>query len=95
MQMPRSLAPASGKLHILAFEMELGIEPRQNPALVSRESIEVRAMSYEGKLEHSDEGVAVSVPGLPGCRSQGATVAEALQNIADAIAEYLKQNGKW
>ena len=29
------------------------------------------------------------VPGLPGCWSQGATEAEALENIEDAIKEYL------
>ena len=29
------------------------------------------------------------MPGLPGCWSQGATEAEAVENIADAIREYL------
>ena len=33
--------------------------------------------------------IAVSVPGLPGCHSQGDTEREALDNIADAIREYL------
>jgi len=46
-------------------------------------------MKYTVLLEESDEGFAVSVPGLPGCHSQGATEAEALANIADAIREYL------
>ena len=46
-------------------------------------------MKYRVRLEKSDEGIAVSVPGLPGCWSQGATEAEALTNIADAIREYL------
>ena len=45
-------------------------------------------MRYRVRLERSDEGVAVSVPGLPGCWSQGATEEEALANIADAIREY-------
>jgi len=40
-------------------------------------------------LDESDEGFSVSCPGLPGCWSQGATKEEALQNIQDAIAEYL------
>ncbi len=46
-------------------------------------------MKYSVILEQSKEGFAVSVPGLPGCHSQGATETEALENIADAIAEYL------
>jgi predicted RNase H-like HicB family nuclease len=46
-------------------------------------------MKYSVILEESEEGFAVSVPGLPGCHSQGRTEAEALENIADAIAEYL------
>ena len=47
-------------------------------------------MKYVVRLEESDEGFAVSVPGLPGCLSQGATREEALENIADAIREYLE-----
>jgi len=46
-------------------------------------------MKYKIVLEESDEGFAVSVPSLPGCHSQGATEAEALENITDAIREYL------
>jgi len=45
-------------------------------------------MQYSVILETSDEGCAVSVPGLPGCHSQGATEQEALENIAEAIREY-------
>ena len=44
-------------------------------------------------LEHS-EGVSVSCPELPGCHSQGTTVAEALENIRDAIQGYLELYGK-
>jgi predicted RNase H-like HicB family nuclease len=47
-------------------------------------------MKYSVAIEESDEGFAVSVPGLPGCHSQGATEAEALVNIKDAIREYLE-----
>jgi predicted RNase H-like HicB family nuclease len=47
-------------------------------------------MKYKVVLEQSDEGYAVSVPGLPGCHSQGANEQEALGNIADAIREYLE-----
>lgn len=46
-------------------------------------------MKYIVRIEPSDEGFAVSAPGLPGCHSQGATEEEALSNIADAIREYL------
>ncbi len=47
-------------------------------------------MRYKVILEKSEEGFSVSVPGLPGCHSQGATEEEALRNITDAIAEYLE-----
>ena len=46
-------------------------------------------MRYRSVLRHSEEGYSVSCPGLPGCRSQGATEAEALENIRVAIREYL------
>ena len=46
-------------------------------------------MNYKVVLKESEEGFSVSCPGLPGCWSQGATEAEALENIQDAIAEYL------
>jgi predicted RNase H-like HicB family nuclease len=46
-------------------------------------------MKYKIALQHSDEGVSVSVPGLPGCWSQGRDEDEALENVKDAIREYL------
>ncbi len=46
-------------------------------------------MIYRVTLQQSEEGFAVSCPGLPGCWSQGATEQEALENIRDAIREYL------
>jgi predicted RNase H-like HicB family nuclease len=46
-------------------------------------------LTYKIALYRSDEGIAVSVPGLPGCWSQGRNEAEALENIKDAIREYL------
>jgi predicted RNase H-like HicB family nuclease len=42
-------------------------------------------MKYTIALQRSDEGVSVSVPGLPGCWSQGDTEPEALEHIAVAI----------
>lgn len=47
-------------------------------------------MKYKVVLERSEEGVAASVPGLPGCWSQGETDAEALENVRSAITEYLQ-----
>lgn len=46
-------------------------------------------MKYKVVLRHSEEGYSVSVPGLPGCWSQGVTEEEAIENIRDAIHEYL------
>ena len=46
-------------------------------------------MKYKVVLHESEEGFAVSCPGLPGCWSQGVTEAEAIENIQDAIREYL------
>lgn len=47
-------------------------------------------MRYRVVLHESEEGFAVACPGLPGCWSQGATEAEALDNIRSAIEEYLE-----
>lgn len=44
-------------------------------------------MKYKIVLQQSEEGFSVS--GLPGCWSQGETEAEAIENIQDAIQEYL------
>jgi predicted RNase H-like HicB family nuclease len=46
-------------------------------------------MRYKIALYKSEEGYSVSCPGLPGCWSQGATEEEAIENIRDAIKEYL------
>ena len=48
------------------------------------------AMKYKVVLQQSEEGFSVSCPGLPGCWSQGETEQEALENIQDAIREYLE-----
>jgi predicted RNase H-like HicB family nuclease len=44
-------------------------------------------MLYEIALAATEEGYSVSVPGLPGCCSQGANEAGALANIREAIRE--------
>ena len=47
------------------------------------------SMRYKVRLEHTEEGVSVSVPGLPGRWSEGADEEEALANIREAIREYV------
>jgi predicted RNase H-like HicB family nuclease len=44
---------------------------------------------YMVSLKKTDEGFSVWVPELRGCWSQGATEEEALDNIRDAIREYV------
>ena len=46
-------------------------------------------MKYKILLRQTDDGVSVSCPGLPGCWSEGRNEEEALDNIRDAIQEYL------
>ena len=52
-------------------------------------------MRYKVVLRKSEEGYSVSCPGLPGCWSQGASEAEALENIRSAIREYLGVVEEW
>jgi len=47
-------------------------------------------MRYKIVLEHTDEGVTATVPGLPGCISEGKSDDEDLANIRVAIREYLE-----
>jgi len=46
-------------------------------------------MKYNISLKKTKGGFSVSCPGLPGCWSQGETEKEALENIAEAIKDYL------
>lgn len=46
-------------------------------------------MVYKVLLEKTEEGYSVSVPGLPGCWTQGETEAEAMENARAAIEDYL------
>ena len=47
-------------------------------------------MTYKVVLQKNEDGYAVHCPALRGCWSQGATEAEALENIRAAIEEYLQ-----
>ncbi|MBD2119166.1 MAG: type II toxin-antitoxin system HicB family antitoxin [Microcystis wesenbergii TW10] len=47
-------------------------------------------MRYQVRLKQSEEGYAIWCPGLPGCWSQGDTEAEAIENIKEAIQDYLE-----
>ena len=51
-------------------------------------------MKYKVALKKSKEGYSISCPGLPGCWSQGKSEHEALENIQDAIREYLEVAAK-
>jgi predicted RNase H-like HicB family nuclease len=44
---------------------------------------------YKVLLYRTEEGYSVSCPELPGCWSEGDTREEAIENIRDAIQEYL------
>jgi len=47
-------------------------------------------MKYTVVFHRTEEGIGVSVPGLPGCRSEGETEEEALTNIqADQFLKLL------
>jgi predicted RNase H-like HicB family nuclease len=46
-------------------------------------------MRYRVVFHRDEEGISVNVPALPGCWSEGDTEEEALENIRDAIQEYL------
>jgi len=46
-------------------------------------------MTYRITIIESAEGFAVWCDDLPGCASQGETKEEALENIREAIREYL------
>ena len=47
-------------------------------------------MKYKVNMQETSDGYSIWVPGLPGCWSQGKTKNEALENIKDAIKEYLE-----
>ena len=67
-----------------------GFAPRMRAESgVSTTSVMEVAVKYKVILHETEEGYSVHCPGLPGCWSQGETEEDALQNITDAIEEYL------
>jgi predicted RNase H-like HicB family nuclease len=55
----------------------------------SRYKVSEMSLRYQIVLHKSEEGYAVNCPALPGCWSQGETEQEAMQNIRNAIEDYL------
>ena len=47
-------------------------------------------MSYQVQLKQCEKGYAIWGPSIPGCWSQGETEAEAIENIKEAIQDYLE-----
>jgi predicted RNase H-like HicB family nuclease len=58
-------------------------------SLVSRSGIG-KIMQYRVNIQKNEEGYSAWVPGLPGCWSEGVDEKDALDNIKDAIKDYLK-----
>lgn len=50
-------------------------------------------MTHRAVLIESEEGFAAFCPALPGCVSQGATEAEALDNLREAATLWLDSGG--
>lgn len=48
-------------------------------------------ITYKVFIKEGEDGLYIaSVPSLPGCHSQGKTIAEARKNIEEAVKGYLK-----
>ncbi len=51
--------------------------------------------TFQVVIEQDEDGLFVaSVPGLPGCHTQGGTMAEVKENIKEAIEGYLESAHK-
>jgi len=93
----RARAEGVKRSHLARVALQEFLQPAESPR--SKATVrEPRRSPYAGRgtppyavaLRRSAEGYSVSVPGLPGCWSQGGTEEEALANIREAIALYLE-----
>lgn len=87
---PAPFIPHDEAMRQIRAAINLDSAPSQDlMTKVSQAGFAERHMRYRVALRHSEEGVSVWVPALPGCYSQGATEEEAIDNIKIAIEEYL------
>jgi predicted RNase H-like HicB family nuclease len=72
--------------------MGAGVAGRCSPAALYSSNLgQEVVMKYRVFLEQDEDGIYVAeVPSLPGCISQGATRAEALANIKEAMEGYIE-----
>lgn len=74
------------------MERLVQVDDATEPSL-TRKTVELEAgTKYRVVLIESDEGYAVSCPGLRGCHSQATSLEEALTNIKEAIHDWLAVN---
>jgi predicted RNase H-like HicB family nuclease len=83
MSCTRSLAQA------IALLLDEEDQPLQSRATVDV-SIGGRTRQYTVEIVESWEGFSVGCPELPGCHTQGDDEGEALNNIKDAIKDYVE-----
>jgi predicted RNase H-like HicB family nuclease len=73
----------------VAMVMDEENPPVQSSTTVSV-SIDGHPLTFQVAMIESWEGFSVSCPDLPGCHSQGDDEEEALENIKDAIKDYVE-----
>jgi predicted RNase H-like HicB family nuclease len=83
------LSCARNLAQAVALLMDEKDHPRQSSATVDV-SIGGQPRRFGVALIESWEGFSVSCPDLPGCHSQGDDENEALDNIRDAIRDYVE-----
>jgi predicted RNase H-like HicB family nuclease len=83
------LSCARNLAQAVALLMDEKDRPRQSSATVDV-SVGGQPLRFGVTLIESWEGFSVSCPDLPGCHSQGDDENEALDNIRDAIRDYVE-----